>query len=123
VANDGRIVARGASESTAISNLFLNVADDRTLRALRDGKDVSNRESCLLASVNKCPGMKTFRGDKGLLPQLVSVRVAKNNAREWCASAAVISNTKKIERLSLPPSVVDNLFHYTTDVAIAFSIV
>jgi hypothetical protein len=80
VADDGGVVARCAGERTTVANLLLDVADDRTLRALRKGEDVANGERGPLAGVNERSSVETLGRDEGLGAELVAVRVAEDDA-------------------------------------------
>ena len=82
VADDGRVVAGGTGERTAVAGLLLNVADDGTLGALSDGKDVADSEDGLLAAVDEGTGVETLGGDERLLAKLVPVGIAENDTGE-----------------------------------------
>lgn len=91
VANNGGIVARCAGEDATVANLLLDVADDRTLRALGDGEDVADVESGLLAAVHETTGVHSLGGDEGLLAEFVAVRVAEDDAGEGSTTIPTIS--------------------------------
>jgi hypothetical protein len=82
MADDGGVVARSAGECSSVSNLLLDVADDRTLRALREREDVANGERSTLAGVDKSTSVEALGGDEGLGAKLVAVRVAEDDAGE-----------------------------------------
>jgi hypothetical protein len=103
VADDGSVVAGCPSERTAVADLLLNVANDGTLRALRDGEDVADGENGLLAAVDKGTGVETLGRDKCLLAELVAVGVTEDDTGEGSTTA----------------SIVDDLLHNTPDVTVA----
>lgn len=80
MANDSGIVARSASEGTTVADLLLNIANDGTFGALRDGEDVADGEGGLLAAVDEGTSVKTLGSDESLLAELVAVGVTENNA-------------------------------------------
>ena len=91
MADDSRIVSRRSGERTAVTNLLLNVGDDSTLRALRNGENVTDGKSRLLAAVDEGTGVKTLGGDEGLLAELVPVGVAEDDASK--GSTTKVSGT------------------------------
>ena len=82
VADDGGVVAGCPRERTAVTDLLLNVADDGTLGALSDGKDVADSEDGLLAAVDEGTGVEALSRNEGLFAELVAVGVAKDDAGE-----------------------------------------
>jgi len=105
VANDGRVVAGGTGERTTVTDLLLNVADDGTFRALREGENVADGESGLLASVDERASVEALSGDESLRTELVAVRVTEDDAGEGGTTT----------------SVVNDLLNDATDVAVALS--
>lgn len=87
VTNDGRVVARRARERTAVTDLLLDVADDGTFWARRDGEDVADGEGRLLAAVDECAGVHALGRDEGLLAELVAVGIAEDDAGEGSTAA------------------------------------
>lgn len=87
VADDGGVVARGASKGSTVTDLLLDVEDDGTLRAGREGENVADRKGSLLAGVDERAGRDTLRGDEGLLAELVAVRVTEDDGREGSTTA------------------------------------
>ena len=87
MADDGGIVAGGASECAAVANLLLDVADDRSFRALRHRQDVSNRKRRLLAGVDEGAGVEALGRDESLLAELVPVGVTEDNTGEGSTTA------------------------------------
>ncbi len=121
VADDSRVVAGRAGERTTVTSLLLNVANDRTLRALRDGEDVADRKLRLLAGVDEGTGVEALGGDESLLAELVAVGVAEDDTGKrsttvrrsvYCCSGSRICDYA-------PASVVNDLLYDTLDVAIA----
>ena len=82
MANDGRVVAGSTGERTAVADLLLDVADDRTLRKLADGDDVADRELGFFAAVDESAGVEALGGDEGLLAELVAVGVTEDDTGE-----------------------------------------
>ena len=105
VADNSRVVPARPCKRTAVADLLLDVAHNRTFRELPDGKDVSDGEGGLLAAVDECTGVEALGRDEGLFTKLVAVGVAEDDAGEGRATARV----------------VDDLLHYAADVAIALS--
>ena len=87
MADDGRVVAGGTSECAAVTNLLLDVADDSTLRQLRDREDVADRKLGLLAAVDEGTGVETLRRDKSLLAELVTVGIAEDDTGKGSTTA------------------------------------
>ena len=107
MADDSRVVAGRASERTTVTGLLLDVADDSTLRQLRDREDVADRKLGLLAAVDEGTGVEALSGNESLLAELVAVGVTEDNAGERSATT----------------SVVNNFFYNSTDVSIALRVV
>lgn len=82
VADDGGVVARGAGHRAAVTDALLNVADNGSLGALREGEDVADVERGLLAGVDERAGGEALRGDEGLLVELVAVGVTEDDLGE-----------------------------------------
>lgn len=82
VSDDSSVVPRRPRERTAVADLLLQVADDGTFGALREGKDVADGKRRLLAAVDECTSVKTLSCNKGLFAELVAVRVPENDAGE-----------------------------------------
>lgn len=87
VANDSRVVAGRPCKRTAVARLLLYVADNGTLRALRNREDVADSERGLLAAVDERAGVEALRRDEGLLAELVAVRVAEDDTSERSTTA------------------------------------
>ena len=103
VADDGDVVAGSTAERTTVANLLLDVGDDGTLGNGREGKDVSDGESGVLAGVDELASVHALVGDESLGVQLVAVGVAELNAGEG----------------STTTGVVDDILHDTADVTMA----
>lgn len=89
MSNDGSVVSRSLGKRSSVSDLLLDVADDCSFGALRDGKDVSDVQSSLLSAVDERSGSDTLGSDEGLLSELVSVWVSEDNNGE--GSSTVLS--------------------------------
>lgn len=82
VADDGGVVPRGSSHGSSVTDSLLDVANDGSLGALREGKDVSDVEGSLLSAVDERSGGESLSGDEGLLSELVSVGVSEDDLGE-----------------------------------------
>ena len=123
MADDSRVVAGRASERTTVTGLLLDVADDSTLRQLRDREDVADRKLGLLAAVDEGTGVETLRRDESLLAELVTVGVAEDDTGKGSTTnrpPLSILWLLSDDESYVPASVVDDLLHNTLDVAIAF---
>jgi hypothetical protein len=90
VTNDGGIVARGTGQRSTVANLFLDVADNGTFGALRDGQDVADVQGRLLAAVDERAGREAFGGDESLFAELVAVGVTEDDNGEGSATVASV---------------------------------
>jgi hypothetical protein len=79
VTDDGGIVASGTCECSTVTKLLLDVADNGTFRTCGDREDVANSKLSLLPCIDKGACVKALCGDKGLLSELVAVRITENN--------------------------------------------
>ena len=96
VADDSRVVAGRASERTTVTGLLLDVADDSTLRQLRDREDVADRKLGLLAAVDEGTGVEALGGNESLLAELVAVGVAEDDTGEGSTTASWDIRTEKL---------------------------
>jgi len=87
MSDDGGIVARSTSECTTVTNFLLDVADNGTFRTYRDREDIANSELGLLPCIDESTCMEALRGNEGLLSELVTVGVAKNDTSKGCATS------------------------------------
>ncbi|PPQ84883.1 hypothetical protein CVT25_004626 [Psilocybe cyanescens] len=87
--DDGSVVARRAGERTAVAGLLLDVADDGSLGALRDGDHVADGQGGLFAAVDECAGVEAFDGDEDLAALLVALGVAEDDAGEGGTTVVV----------------------------------
>lgn len=85
--DDGSVVSGCSCKSTTVTSLLFDVADDSTFRALRDGKDVSNVQGSLLATVDESTGVETLSSDESFLAELVAVGVPEDNTGERSTTA------------------------------------
>jgi hypothetical protein len=86
VSDDGSVVTRGSGNGSSVTDSLLDVADDGTLGALGEGKDVSDGERGLLSAVDKGAGGHALSSDEGLLSELVSVGVSEDDLGEGGSS-------------------------------------
>jgi len=92
VSDDCSVGSGRPGERTTVANLLLNAANDRSFGELAHGQNISNIESSLLATVDEGTGVKTFCGNKGLLTEFVTVRIAEDDAGKRCATARVMDD-------------------------------
>ena len=90
VTDDGGVVTRSPGERSTVSDLLLDVADNGSFRALRDGEDVSDVKGGLLSAVDERSGGDSLGGDEGLLAELVSVRVTEDNGSEGSTTGGLV---------------------------------
>lgn len=107
MSDNGNIVAGGSSQSTAVTNLLLDVGDNRTFRYLTQRQDVTNAQRGVLSSVDKLSSVKALVCDECLGSLLEAVGIAEFYLGEWCASAGV----------------VDDVLHDTSDISMSFTVV
>ena len=91
VADNSGVVSGCSGQSSPVSNLLLDVADNGTLWALSDGENVSDVEGGLLSAVDEGSGGDTLSSDEGLLSELVPVWVSEDNSGEGGTSETDIS--------------------------------
>jgi hypothetical protein len=92
VTDDGGVVSGSSGERSSVTDLLLDVADDRTFGAGRDRQDVTDVQGSLLSAVDERSGGKTFSGDEGLGSLLVSVRVSEENGSQRSTSTGVVDD-------------------------------
>jgi len=128
VPDDGDVVAGGPSKRTTISSLLLNVGGDGTFRHGSKRKDVSDAKRGLFSGIDKLAGVHSLVGNETipqsksaanprtpggiqgvvrLVAKLVAVRVTEGDLGEGGSSSRV----------------VDDIFHNTTDIAMALTVV
>ena len=82
MSNDGSVIARCARQGTAVADLLLDVADDGSFRALRDGENVADGEGGFLAAVDEGTSVESFGCDEGFFAEFVPVGIAEDYACE-----------------------------------------
>lgn len=107
VADDGDVVARGTAQSATVTNLLLDVRDDGTLRHGAQGQDVADSQVGVLSSVDELASVHALVGNEGLGVVLESVGITEDDLGEG----------------STATSVVDDLLHNTTNVAMSLGVV
>lgn len=105
--DNGDVVAGGATESTTVTDLLLDVGDDGTFGDGGEGEDVADGESSVLSSVDELASVHAFVGNEGLLLLLELVGAVENDAGERSTTAGV----------------VDDLLYDTTDVSMALGVI
>lgn len=86
MSNNGGIVSGSTGEGTTVTDLLLDVADDSTLRALGNRKNIANGKSSLLATVDEGTSMETLGSDESFLAEFVAVRITENDASKGCTT-------------------------------------
>lgn len=99
VSDNSRVVTRRAREGTAVADLLLDIADDGTLGALRDGENVADGESRFFAAVDEGAGVETFGGDEGFFAEFVAVGVAEDHTGE--GGTAGFRGSEGLERIQM----------------------
>lgn len=107
VTDDGDVVARGTAQSTTVTDLLLDVRDDGTLGHGAQRQNVADSQVGVLAGVNELARVHALVGNEGLGVVLESVGVTEDDLGEGCTAA----------------SVVDDLLHDTTNVAMSLGVV
>lgn len=107
VADDGNVVAGGTTQSATVTNLLLDVRDDGTLGHGAQGQNVTDSQVGVLAGVDELASVHALVGDEGLGVVLESVGVTEDDLGEGSTAA----------------SIVDDLLHNTTDVAMSLGVV
>ncbi len=101
------IVPARPAQSTTITRLLLHVRHNCSLRHGTEWEDIADGEGSTLAGVDELAGVHALVRDEGLGVEFEAVWVAEGDFGEWCAAARV----------------VDDLFDYAAQVAVAFGIV
>lgn len=107
VGDDSAVVTRSPSNSTTVTSLRLDVADDGPLRHLAHGEHVADGETGLLTTVDELASVSTLRSNEGHVLHLVPVRVPELNLRER----------------GTPAGVMNNALHNTLDVPMLLSVI
>lgn len=87
VSNDGSVIARRACQGTAVADLLLDVADDGSFGALRDGQNIADGEGGFLAAVDEGTSVEAFGCDESFFAEFVPVGIAENYA---CKGGAAV---------------------------------
>jgi len=104
VTNDGSVVAGCTGECATVAGFLLDVADDGTLRALADGKDITWCQGSLFAAIDEGAGVETFGCDEGFCAGFVPIGIAEDDTGERCTAAWVM----------------DDFFYESSNIAVAF---
>merc|ERR1719369_1315439 len=107
VGDDGGVVAGSSGQFAAISQLFLQLADDGSLGHGADRHHVADGQRRLLAAVDELTRVHALDGDERLLALLKFVGISKLDDGQRCAASGVVND------------VLDDAF----DVAVAFGVV
>ena len=106
MSNDGSVVSRCLGKRSSVTDLLLDVADDCSFRALRDGENVSDVQSSLLSTVDERSGSDTLGSDESLLSELVPVWVSEDDdgERSSTRSSALVPVVDAACSMSSAPS-------------------
>lgn len=99
------IVPGSPGESTTVTNVVLDVADDGTLGDRSERQDVADDKVSLFATIDKLTGINTLSCDEELLLVLEPEGVAEGHPGKGCTTAGV----------------VDDLCDHTLQVAVALA--
>lgn len=92
VTNDGGVVSGSASDSSTITNLFFDVANDGTFGHLTNGHDISNGQSGLATAVNELTSVHTFGGNESSRVPLVLVSVAEFDLGKGSTTTGIVDD-------------------------------
>jgi len=92
VTDDDARSTGGTSESSTVSELVFDHADDGTFRALSDGQAVTDGQLGVLSAVDELTSVDTFDGNQQFLVDLVLVAVTKGNSGERSSTTRVMEN-------------------------------
>jgi hypothetical protein len=92
VRDNGSVVTRGTGNSSSVSWLLFQVADEGTFGHRTDGEDVTDLEVGLLSAVDELSSVETLYSDESLLDLLVLVRVTEDNLGERGTSSRVVDD-------------------------------
>jgi hypothetical protein len=92
VSDNDSVGTRGTGESTTISLLGFNVADNGSLGNGRQRQDVSAGQRGLLSAVDELSGVHTFGTDEQFIVTLVTVLVQELNLADRSTSARVVED-------------------------------
>jgi hypothetical protein len=92
VANDSDVVARGATKSTTVTDLLLDVGDNGTLGAGSEREDVSNGQRGVLSSVDELASVHALVGDEGLGVKLEAVGVTEDDLGQGGTATGVVDD-------------------------------
>lgn len=107
VADDGGVSPTGASKSTAVSSLLLNVGDNRTLRHPVEGKHVPHGKGRVLSAVNELASVHALDRNHAFLVEFVAVGIAEGDFGDGGTTAGI----------------VEDVLHQTFDVSMTLSII
>lgn len=77
--DNGGVTTGGSRESTSVTNLFFNVANNSTFGDSVDGEDVTDGDLSLQTTVNVLTGVLTFSSDEMFFVCLISVGISESN--------------------------------------------
>jgi len=92
VTNDNGGGAGGAGETSAVTELSLNIGHDGTFGHCAHGEDVANGKSSFAAAVDKLARVHALDGNEVLSIVLVAVLVPEDNAAKRCTPTRVVKD-------------------------------
>jgi len=92
VCDNNGIGTGGTSESTSVTTLGFDIADNGSLRHRTQGQDVTASKTGLLSAVDELTAVHTFGTEEQFIVALVSVRVQELNTANGGTSTGVVKN-------------------------------
>ena len=92
VTNDDSTATGSLCQGTSVTNLTLEIADNRTLWDLVDWQNVTDSQLSGLTAVDELTSVHTLSSDEVSLNQLVSVWIAEDNTGDWSTSTWVVED-------------------------------
>jgi len=92
VTDNDSTAAGSLSQGTSVTNLTLEIANNRTLRDLVDWQNVADSQLSGLTAVDELTSVHTLGSDEVGLNQLVSVWVTEDNTGNWSTSTWVVED-------------------------------
>jgi len=92
VADDGGVLSGGASQSSAVTSLLLDVAHNGTFRHEADRQDVSDGQLSAATGIDELTGEHTLSGDESLDVLAVLSGVVEDNLSQGGTSSGVVDD-------------------------------
>lgn len=92
MSNDSRVIAGSPRQRSSISDLLLDIADDRTFGKAAHRQHVADGKRRLLAAIHKGTSVQTLGRDECFLAKFVPVRVTEDDTSKRRASTRVMND-------------------------------